>query len=301
MELSVTEAAIEGLRVAKRAPGTVAIWAGVYCLGLFLAILLAFLCVGAPLFSLVAKPASTPFSDALAEQMFAGVGLGILIVIPVLSLMSAMLAAAIFRSVLKPDERGFAYLKLGGDEFRLLGAMILVNLVTLAVLGVVGGAVAAAVYALWAQSKMLSFLLGAFGGMAVAVLMIWIGVRLSLAYILTFAERRIQLRSSWDLTKGRFWPLLGMILIVAVINIGIGFAVSVAGGIIQMIVAAPAMMSMGADASPELGSMSVLVIIAALINFVLNLVAIGLQLVVTYAPQASVYKQLKGQDVSAVF
>ncbi len=302
MELSVTEAAIEGLRVARRTPGTVAIWAGVYILGLFLAILLAFMLMGAPLFALAAKPANTPFDSALAEQMAGGFLIGAIIVVPVLALLSAVLTAAIYRSVLKPDDRGFAYLKFGADEFRVLGVSILFSLLCLVVVGGPGGVIAAACLGLWAKSKGLSFLIGALGGLAVLVLWTWLGVRLSLATVLTFAERRIQLFSSWGLTKGRFWPLLGMYLIITVINFGIGLVVSTLSNILQAMMGTSSAIATGAQSGSleSLGGAPVAIIGVAIL-VILNLIAAGLQLVITYAPQASVYKQLKGDEVSAAF
>jgi hypothetical protein len=38
-------------------------------------------------------------------------------------------------------------------------------------------------------------------------LAIWVLVRLSLAGAITFSERRIHVSKSWELTRGRFWPL----------------------------------------------------------------------------------------------
>nr|QQZ51743.1 hypothetical protein JKL49_13035 [Phenylobacterium glaciei] len=63
---------------------------------------------------------------------------------------------------------------------------------------------------------------GPFGvlvSLALAVAMIWAGVRLLLATPMTFAEHRIAILDSWRLTKGHFWSLFGMTILAIIFYI----------------------------------------------------------------------------------
>ena len=134
-------------------------------------------------------------------------------------LLFAVLLNAVFRAVLRPDDRGFFSLRLGMDEFRMLGLLLLVLIASFVIMFIVQ----------LLMTMVLSFLMlalggGVMGGVVTVVVsllyfgaIIWVGVRLSLLYPLTFYRRAITIDGTWALTRGRFWTLFLSYLVVAVV------------------------------------------------------------------------------------
>lgn len=146
-----------------------------------------------------------------------------------------VLLTAAQRAVLRPQDRGFAYLRLGGDEVRsillsiilfviffvvyLIGAFLIGAIaVGVGVSAVAGGNDPAAGAGLG-----LAMILGV---VALLCVMLFLWVRLSLAYPLTLLRRRIALGEGWRLSSGHFWPLLGAYLVLMVAVIGVSLALS---------------------------------------------------------------------------
>jgi hypothetical protein len=125
----------------------------------------------------------------------------------------AATTVAVFRAVLRPRERGFFFLRLGADELRLGVMMVAGFLLVLAF----GGAPAYLLYillnpvirAIPDSARSVSTI----GALLTVWLDIWLGVRLSLIAVETFAERRFHLTAYWPLTRGRFWYLLSCYLV----------------------------------------------------------------------------------------
>ena len=94
---------------------------------------------------------------------------------------------------------------------------------------VMGGTALVSVFVGLAASMGAPFLilpavLAGLGGAAVAV---WLAVRLSLVAPMTFAEQKIAIKESWAMTKGRFWPLLGMAVLAGVMSMLVGLLGSI--------------------------------------------------------------------------
>jgi len=129
-----------------------------------------------------------------------------------------LLWAAVFRAVLFPEDRRFFYLRLGMDELRLLGTVLVVFVGGyLAV--VVGGVIVTMV--LVAIGKAVA---GDGGAGLVAILAfvalfcvaIWAFVRVSPCGPLTIYRRKVIIGPAWRLTKGVFWRLLAAYLLLFV-------------------------------------------------------------------------------------
>jgi len=143
------------------------------------------------------------------SQMF---GLYLLLMIGLLVLYTAALRAAV-----RPAESGFAYLRLGMDEVRMVlvalvlsvGFFLLYVLLAL-VIGVIGGVVAVAARAAAVPVFVLL-------GLIVFAVLIFFYVRFSLAFALTMQRGKIMIGESWNLTKGRFWTLFGAYFVVGLI------------------------------------------------------------------------------------
>ncbi|HEY5411589.1 MAG TPA: hypothetical protein VIJ94_12785, partial [Caulobacteraceae bacterium] len=82
--------------------------------------------------------------------------------------------------------------------------------------------------AFWAASRLAQPWLGLADTAAVLVaigLTIFIRIRLLLAAPMTFARKRLQIFDSWGVTRGRFWPLLGVIVLAVIFALAIGLAI----------------------------------------------------------------------------
>ncbi len=221
MAFSASKAALEGFRIIRREPMTLAVWT-VALLVFSLAYMALIMPMMAPAMALA--PAGGPLAradPAMVPQMMAVMARVYAIMVPVLLIFSAVSNAAVYRAVLRPEETGFGRLRLGGDELRLLGLYVLLGLLfvgvylAMIIVAVIPMVIAAMVFH---TQGLLAVAAASFVAiLIVASVLIWIGVRLSLAGPMTFAKGRISLFKSWPLTKGRFWSLLGCYLIVFVL------------------------------------------------------------------------------------
>lgn len=150
-----------------------------------------------------------------------------------------VLLTAAQRAVLRPEESGFAYLRLGADELRQIGLSIflgivfsVVYLVATLILGIIAIAVGGVGAGAGGAGAETGFGLGMIlGVIAVLCLMLYLWVRVSLAFPLTLLRRRFVLGEAWRLSRGRFWTLLGgyLVLMITVIVISILVSLLVQG------------------------------------------------------------------------
>ena len=154
-------------------------------------------------------------------------------------LLERMMAAAVYRLIFRHDDTKFGYLRLGADEVRLVALRViyiflLIGMVfsALFVSGLVTGLVGLAGQAAQAlaATAMSLFCIG---------LLVYVCVRLSLAPVATFAERRLAIFESWRLTRGQFWPLLGAYALalccIVVIGVLLMFLFSVVASIALLV------------------------------------------------------------------
>ncbi|MNE30566.1 hypothetical protein D3C80_1240900 [compost metagenome] len=230
-------------------------------------------------------------SPEVMERLAQAYGFIFVWAMPLGLLFSAVISAAIARSVIRPEDRKFGYLRLGKDELRVLGASLIVSLIMFAAsfvgFMVVGMAAAGAMAlpALWLVVVLLS--------LAIIGLLIWLSVRLSLVVPATFAEGRIVVKQAFALTGQKvFWPLLGMAIIAGVMAMLVGLLGSA--------VAAPlSLMVGGAERLATMEGASVPSLLSALgptlaVSLVVQAVLSAAQIVIMYAPFSAAYLQLKG-------
>jgi hypothetical protein len=295
MSFSPGGAAAEGFRLIGTKPGAFVAWALFYIVTS--AVFMAAIYLAMPgLFQLMSQSGTDAAANQAAiaayfKDNLPQVIVGFLVLIPVLLIWSAIFTAAIYRAVLRPEDKGFAYLRLGADEFRLFGLTLLIVVVLIGV-GIVLGVVFSLLAAVLIAQK-LGWVLVLLG-LALFGLYVWVVTRLSLCAAQTFAEKRITLFGSWKLTGGHFWGLFGMILILFAIVVGlalVNFAVRLA------FLAAGARVTGMPDLShvgPGLAITGAYYLFAALFSI--------LQTVIVTAPAAAAYRDLAPRkDQSHVF
>lgn len=280
-KFSPSEAALEGFRLTREHPRTILAWAGIYFLGMIALAMLMAVSLGPDFVSLLQRTGGTFGEDDLdaVGGMLAGAWPAFLLVLICAVLLMSVLTAGIYRVILHPGEGRLARLRFGREEFRLTT----LNLVLFG-LGVVCLFIALLVTAVLRD---VAPILGVLGGVAAVCASVWIGVRLCLATPLTFQTGRVSLREAWALTNGRFWPLLGMIVLAVVFYVMIWLLISVIGFTVVTL----------AGGQPNLAqAMSPAAIVAALATVVMQLVLSVLQLVMIYAPFGVAYQQIAGAD-----
>lgn len=291
MSFSATEAAFEGFRVVRRKPLTVVFWALAYVAMMGTIFALA----GGSIASLMAAMETIETSGQSSPEEAMAVWRGYLplfaLIIPVGMLFGAVMNAAVVRSVIRPDQDAFGYLRLGMDELRVLAVTVVLAILYfvfmfLVMIGIgllIGITSAAGIPALW--------IVVVLAGIGAAVLMVWLAARLSLAVPITVAESRIAIFDSFAMTRKHVWPIIGMAIIAWIMSMVVGLL----GGLVAL----PATMILKANG--DLASMAgqpTLQIIQAAWPLVVGWIVIqsvlsALQLAVVYAPFSSVYRDLK--------
>ena len=248
--------AFEGIRLARERPKAVLIWALVFFISSLITGGILVGMAGEGLSELAAMQGDSPSADPEeALRVFGAIAPAFLLMLPILLAVYGLIYAAVNRAVLQPAEGGPGLLRLGGDEARQVAVMLLLGLVllfTYVVLTVVVALIAAAVGG--AGGEGVAGLL-AFVGIGLSlILMLFLGVRLSLASPMTFTERRVRVLQSWGLTRGRFWPLLGgYVLAIALMLVIYLLGMVVFGGVAAVV--GGSLEAAGAAFSPDTSSL----------------------------------------------
>jgi hypothetical protein len=111
------------------------------------------------------------------------------------------------------------------------------------------------------------------------------------------AERRIAIFDSFAVTKGRFWPLLGMALLAFVMSMVVGLLGGLVAMPIQLATGGLAGLSEFEGESLPVLLQSAWPAIAAWV--VINAIMSALQVAVVYAPFSAAYRDIKGGEPNA--
>jgi hypothetical protein len=290
---SATDAAFSGFRIVREHPQAVAIWAAAL---LILQLLGSLALVGPAGQALMQVQAAGPSRDpaqimAQFHQLAPIYGLFLLAGL----VFYPIAYATMDRAVLRPGDDRFGYLRLGADELRQLGLMLLLSLLgaglyVLVILFIIVAVIVIGVAAHTAPPVAAS----AFSALVVFALacgFLFVLVRLSLASALTFATGRIDVFGSWALTRGQFWPILGTFLLALILTaivmllsyILIFAIVAVAGG---------GLAAISAVARPDFSSWAAFLSPLRLVYLAATTLVTAFALPLTLAPQAAIYREL---------
>lgn len=305
MAFSATRAALEGFRLVGRRPISILVWAIFYTLVSAALIAAAVMFLGSTFVGEIIRNHHNPEwahnynveSPEELWELFGPMAVGAAVLIPAIIILSVVQLCAVFRAVLRPKDRGFAYLQFGGDELRQIGLMIIMTLF----FGLLAcGFVAALVFGLKTADldDGLKAAIGIVGGIAFFVLMIVLSIRLSLAQPMTFAQRRIRFFGSWGITKGKFWPLLGMYILAGIFAIIVYFA----GDALATFAAGQLGFSMESLFSGDtfafdidnlsFEQLSTVFGTGGLVYVLISMLSSAIQLAIGYAPQAAAYRDV---------
>lgn len=304
MAFSSSDTAFEGFRLTREKPVAVAIWAGVQ-----LAATVIFAALGATLLSGELQAIQTYSASPTPDPAGAAAIMGALAKICAVLLVPAVLlfattTCAVYRAVLRPQEKAFGYVRLGGDELRqfliclvfvamlLAAMMVLVFVLTFvsAGIGMLASAPAESMIALAVPLSQLAWI----------VLFVWLAVRMSLTGPMTLARGRLSLRDGWMLTRGHFWRLLGCYFIAAVLSLLVallGLAIVMAGAMLI----GGGMAGIGEVMNPDTTSLAARFTPVAIFVMAASAIFNALQNTIVYAPAAVAYAELSGEGTVDTF
>lgn len=301
MSFSATDAAFEGFRVVRRNPLALVAWMLVYLVYTVGALFAS----GGMMKSMAVwmeqmealengPPPTSPEAFAPIMESYFQAMSHMVWTIPVSMIVSAILMAAISRAVLSSGTGSFGNIRLGMDEFRVFVVTLVICILT-AIVATVAFVLAAAIggFAIAAMEGW-GGLVMALAMLAAAAFVIWLCVRWSLAVPITVAEKRFAFFDSFDLTRGRFWPLLGMALIAGVMACVIALLASVVTAPLSMMGGMSMFGKMGDDAVEMMRNFDP-TSPWMLASAVVNAIVYALTVAVLYAPFTAAYKGIKGQ------
>lgn len=213
---SASDAALEGFQVIRSRWRLVLGWCLFSVVGFVVLLMLAFLGIVAVAVASTTQEEANMLGGAVGAGVLGLGGAGVQWVV----------LAALYRLELRPEAPpGLFYLRFSRDEARLLGLWLTVVILlgALSFAGFLG--------ALWVQRFSTWGSLGAL--FVLLAVVVWLGIRLSLAGPANFATGRFGLADSWRLTRGRFWSLFGMLSLAACLFLLIALAVFILTAVIQ--------------------------------------------------------------------
>jgi hypothetical protein len=282
-QFSASDAALEGFRITRNHPRAILAWCGVYFLGILLIALVMAAVLGPTFLKFMSDREIEPSS----YDQFAGELLkfwpSIIVVIAIALFFISAITNAMFRTMFRLEEVKNFGLKFGADEVRVAVVHLALSGLFLCLAFAFGQFVTAA-FQFQPATMGLSLVAGA--------LLLWVFVRLGLALPATFIERRVAFAHGWRLSRGRFWPLLGMWVLAAIFYLMMWVIVAVVSG---AFVAGTALVQSNLSGV----ALAVLVIAAALVSMLIQLFSSVMQIVIPLAPTAIAYQALNGPQAQA--
>ena len=213
-----------GFGLVRERPGSVLVWGLIYSVAAF-GIGYFVMTLMAPMQSLGPRP-----DPNLALATFGKMFGGLMLFEFLLFCIYTILLTAAQRAVLRPQESSFASLRFGGDELRMIGLAIFVGflfLILYIVASVILGMLAVAL-GLGAGGFGAVMPVMIVGVLALLALLLFLWVRVSLAFPLTLMRGRFVFAEGWRLSRGHFWTLfVGYLVLVLIV-----LAVAIVGSLV---------------------------------------------------------------------
>ena len=288
MTLDVSRTAFRGFSLVAQKPWVVLVWALLYLLGF---VVIGAIAVGVAFAAGIEN--FTPQVDPTAPPNYpVGAMLAIIpvVLIGFLALMSVFLCGA-YRMVLRPEEGGLAYLRLGAAEVRMMGLLFVSAVMWLL---------------LYFGVSLVAGMLGAITlgiGLLITIpaalaLLLFLAVKMSLAAVINFAEGKIGIAESWKLTDRNFWNLFLIYLIVFAVLMVIGVAFFMIQTAAQGAVGMPTVFNLQAGQTAPEYTGAALAVTGVL--FVAQMLVSSANMIFSYAPHAEAYLQLKPKPADRV-
>lgn len=292
-EISIGEAAGAGLRLLRREPMAVLGWA---VLNLAVSVVLLAMMGGmiGQIAAVAARPEPDP-ADLVGLQMRM-MGLQPLATLGGIALQTVVMGA-VFRAVLQPEERRWAYLRLSTQELWLGLVAVVISFgvgfgVMLVILPLAG--IAAFVGVLFRETLGVwpLVVIGLVALLAIVSAVVWMLLRLCMAYPMSFSDRNFRLFESWPLTRGH----AGSLFLVFLLTILAALAVQIVGFLIGASAVAasiaPNWRALAGDPFILLRAAGPLIALFVVVNSLASALAAA----ITIAPLADAYRQLRTAD-----
>jgi hypothetical protein len=273
---SASDAALDGFQVIRTQWRVALGWCLFSLVGFVGLVILAFIAIFAATLAATSREQADFFGGVVGVVVLLLGGLAI----------QGIIIAALYRMSLRPPAApGLYYLRFSRDEGRLFG------------LWFVGFAIFAGLMtAGFLILRSLDAVSGAASGVGTVLFIAfiaWLAIRLSLAGPANFASGRFGLAESWRLTRGRFWPLFGMVLLMFCLLVLIFIVVFIVTAVVQAAIGgfhtlAPVSLSDPQALAERPGAYA--------FGLIAELVIAPLYLVIAQAPLVAAYKALSAHD-----
>jgi len=286
-DIAVTDTAFTGFRVVRENPWALPFWA----LAAFifsLAMSGVYLAAGGKIIDPQMLQADPSQTQALLAEL-ANFAPAILATAAMALVVNCIAYGAMNRAILRPRDGAFGFLRMGVDELRLLGAMLLLAIIFFSAYFGLVVVVAFCTGLAALGGKAVAIIVGAVTVATAICILAILAVRLSLVLASTFDTGKISLGASWALTRGRFWPILGtyflataltavVVLLAWLVEVGVG-----------ALVLGPRLQDFLTNQPPTIGELFKPI---SLLRIALGAVTSALIWPLTLTPSPAVYKQL---------
>lgn len=287
MTFSPTDAAFEGFRLTRREPQMIVSLGLLYFVFTALFLVATYGPMREVMTMVTAMEGGAQPDEAEMMAMMAAYGkiMGITFV-PNL-IVGSIMQAAILRAYFRPEDKRYGYIRLGKDEARLTIVNLLITLIVAAV-SMVGFGVVGVLFGFGMNGFPIVAVIGALLVFPLVAALIWLAVKLSLSVPISFTEGKIGIADSFRVTKGRFWPLLGMMILTGVLVIVVSILLSIITTPLTLLTGG------GIAALATDTNLSGMLMAALFVWAVTSAVAYAVQSLLLYTPVAAAWKAFRG-------
>ena len=292
---SASDAAFSGFRLVRENLKAIAVWAAVMTVLSIVSNVLAIQYFGPKLEALTSYISDTNNPDPEeAMRRVADLAPLVLWSLPYSLVVNGVIFAALNRLVLRPQDRRFAYLRLGKDELRQAAVWVVTSLILMGVL-FAGALLTGFLGAMGGPTGGFLGLLSLLGSLCAVV---YGAVRLSFAPAVTFETGKLTILKSLPETKGLFWPLLGAYLLATVMSIIVVLLIWTIVSAIGLI-ASGDLSATGQMLRTDTSSLQAYFTPAGIVQALFSGLISILTTLIVFGPAPTIYRELKGGSPDA--